>query len=80
MPYDSKAFGVVLSRLRARQNISQERFAISAEIARSHLTELENGKKVPRLDTLFRLAEALEMRPSELLRLAEEEMGLRQDR
>ena len=42
-------------------------------IARSHLTMLENGKKTARLDTAFRLACALEIKPSELIRMVEEE-------
>lgn len=71
MPYNSTAFGVVLSRLRTERSISQERFSAMAGIARSHLTMLENGNKIPRLDTFFRLAEALEMQPSELMKLIE---------
>lgn len=71
MPYNSTTFGVVLSRLRTERGISQERFSAMAGIARSHLTMLENGKKIPRLDTFFRLAEALEMQPSELMQLIE---------
>lgn len=75
MPYNSKAFGIVISRLRTKKGITQERFSALAGIARSHLTMLENGRKVVRLDTFFRIAEALEITPSELLRLVEEECG-----
>ena len=74
MPYNSKAFGIVISRLRMEKGITQERFSAFAGIARSHLTMLENGKKVVRLDTFFRIAEALGMRPSELIKMVEEEM------
>lgn len=73
MPYNSKAFGIVLSRLRTEKGMTQERFSAFAGIARSHLTMLENGRKVVRMDTFFRIAEALEMVPSELMRLVEEE-------
>ena len=75
MPYNSKAFGIVLSRLRTKRNMTQERFSACAQIARSHLTELENGNKVIRMDTFFRIAEALEMKPSELIKLVENEVG-----
>lgn len=74
MPYNSKAFGIVVSRLRTRKGITQERFSAFAGIARSHLTMLENGKKVVRLDTFCRIAEALDLSPSDLMMLIEEEI------
>ncbi len=74
MFYNSKAFGTVISRLRTRRGMTQERFSAFAGIARSHLTMLENGKKGVRLDTFCRIADALELSPSELMRLVEQEM------
>ena len=73
MPYNRKVFGSTVSRLRSERGISQERFSAMACIARSHLTALENGQKVPRLDTFFQIAEALEILPSELMKLIEQE-------
>ncbi len=73
MPYNSKAFGIIISRLRISKGITQERLAAFADIARSHLTALENGKKVARLDTFFRIAQALEISPTDLMRLTEQE-------
>lgn len=73
MPYNNKAFGTVVSRLRTRKGVTQERFSAFAGIARSHLTTLENGKKTVRMDTFCTIAEALELRPSELMRLVEQE-------
>ena len=75
MPCNSKAFGIVVSRLRCARGISQERFSAMAGIARSHLTMLENGRKVARLDTFCRIAEALEMAPHELMEMTERESG-----
>ena len=74
MSYNSKAFGMVISRLRTGRGMTQERFSAFAGIARSHLTMLENGKKRVRLDTFCRIADALELSPSALMRLVEEEM------
>ena len=73
MPYNSKAFGIVISRLRVRRGLSQETLSALAGVARSHLAMLEAGKKTVRLDTLFRIAEALGVSPSELVSLTEEE-------
>ena len=73
MPYNSKAFGIVISRLRISKGLTQERMSGLAGIARSHLAELESGKKTVKLSTLWNIAYALEMMPSELIRLVEKE-------
>jgi len=75
MPYNRKAFGVVISRMRVQKNLTQEQLAKSASIARSHLVALENGEKVARLDTVWRIAEALKVKPSDLIRNMEIESG-----
>ena len=73
MPYNRKAFGVVISRLRVEKGLTQEKMSGLAGIARSHLVALENGEKTVRLDTMWRIAEALEIRPGELIRRMEAE-------
>ena len=73
MPYNRKAFGIVISRLRTEKGMSQESLSAFAGIARSHLTMLENGRKTARLDTVFNLADALGVKPSELIRMVEED-------
>ncbi len=72
MPYNSKAFGIVISRLRTEKGMSQENLSAFAGIARSHLTMLENGRKTARLNTVFSIADALGVKPSELIRMVEE--------
>ena len=72
MPYNRKAFGIVISRLRAQKGMTQERLSGLAGIARSHLVVLENGEKTAKLDTMWRIADALEIQPSELIRKMEE--------
>ena len=73
MPYNRKAFGVVISRLRVERGLTQERMSGLAGIARSHLVALENGEKTVKLDTLWRIADALGIPPSELVRETEKE-------
>lgn len=75
MPYDRKLLGVIISRLRVERGLTQERMSGLAGIARSHLVALENGEKTMRLDTLWRIAEALGAKPSELIHLIEKEGG-----
>ena len=76
MPYNNKAFGVVISRLRINKGLTQEAMSGLADIARSHLVMLENGRKTVRLDTLWRIADALELSPSQLVLLIEKEIQL----
>jgi transcriptional regulator with XRE-family HTH domain len=60
-------FGRVLRRIRRERDLSQEALADMAGIARNHMSELERGRREPRLATLVRLADALGMGVGELL-------------
>lgn len=71
MSYNSKHVGVVIGRLRIKKGLSQERFSGLAGISRSHLADIENGKKIIRLDTLWKIAEALDIEPHELIGMIE---------
>ena len=73
MLYDRKSFGVVISRLRVQKGMTQEGLSGLAGIARSHLAALEKGEKTVKLDTVWRIAYALGLKPSELIRLTESE-------
>lgn len=73
MPYNRKAFGIVVSTLRVQKGLTQESLSGLAGIARSHLAALENGEKTAKMDTVWRIAEALGIRPSELVRKIENE-------
>ena len=67
MPYNSKRVGLIISIERNSRDMSQMQLSISAGISRSHLAALESGKKCPSLETVWNIADALSMRPSELL-------------
>ena len=71
MPYNRKTVGIVISTLRVQKGLTQEQLSGLAGIARSHLAALESGEKIPRADTLWRVAEALSVRPSRLIQMAE---------
>lgn len=75
MRYNRKAFGVVISRMRVQKKLTQEQMSKLTNIARSHLVALENGKKAARLDTVWRIAEALSIKPSDIIRNVEIEIG-----
>ncbi len=73
MPYNRKSFGIVVGRLRVQKGLTQEGLSGLAGIARSHLVALENGEKIAKLDTMWRIADALGIRLSELIRMMEKE-------
>ncbi len=73
MPYNSHATGRIIRDLRQQKGWSQEVLSGLAGIARSHLSEIENGQKAASVDTLWRIAEALGIRLSELIHQVEEQ-------
>ena len=67
------AFGRVLRRLRQERGLSQETVGELANLQRKYISLLERADYQPKLDTVFRLAKALEYSPSNLIALVEEE-------
>ncbi len=53
-----RAFGLALRTLRQRASLSQEDLA-GGSISRSHISDMEHGRRLPGLDTLMHLAERL---------------------
>ena len=73
MEYNKKITGMVIGRIRNERGLSQEVLSGLAGIARSHLAMIETGCKSASVETLWRIANALDMRLSELMALVEEE-------
>lgn len=69
------SFGSVLRDLRLDKNMTQEEMGFAAEIQRKHVSSLELGLKQPSLSTIFKLARALQMRPSQLIAQVEQVQG-----
>lgn len=53
---------------RRRAGLSQEKLAARAGLHRTEISLLERGERIPRVDTLMKLAGALEAPATELLR------------
>ncbi|HET8814300.1 MAG TPA: helix-turn-helix transcriptional regulator [Solirubrobacterales bacterium] len=60
-------FGQRLAQLRTNKGLSQERVADLADVHRTAISNLEQGSHLPRLDTLLKLAAALEVEPCHLI-------------
>lgn len=74
MQFDNQAVSAVIYRHRKEKGMTQELLSGLAGIARSHLSMIENGSKQPNFETVWRIAEALEIRPSELVAEIEAEV------
>lgn len=59
--------GANLRRARKRADLSQEEVSWLASIHRTEVSLIERGERLPRVDTLVKLAGGLEVRPEELL-------------
>lgn len=69
---NSNSFGVVLRVFRQKKGLTQEQLSERVDVVRSFICSLENGKKQPSLNMIYRLATALDVRPGELVDAAAE--------
>jgi transcriptional regulator with XRE-family HTH domain len=60
-------FGQNLKRARKRAELSQEELGIRATLHRTEVGLLERGERLPRIDTMIKVAGALEVPPAELI-------------
>ena len=74
MQFDYIAIAKVLRELRQSKGLSQDVLSGLAGIARTHLTMIENGDKQPNFETIWKLAVALDMKPSEFIAIVEKEI------
>jgi len=62
-----KSFGQVLRQLREEHGLSQEGLGLESGYHRTYISLLERGQKNPSLQTIFQLAKALNVEPSEIV-------------
>lgn len=63
-----KRLGTNLRRLREAKGLSQEAFAFDAGIHRTYVSDIERGARNPTITVVEKLADALGVTASELLR------------
>lgn len=66
------ALGRVIREFRGDAGLSQERLAHAADLSANYVSELERGLKAPSLSSVAAIARALNKRPYELVRAAED--------
>lgn len=72
----ARSFGEVLKEQRRRLGWSQEDFAFEAGLDRTYVSGVERGVRNPTLLIILKLCRALGVRPSTLLRRAEDATGM----
>lgn len=69
-----KAVGVVIKRLRQKTSQSVNLFAYENDLQKSMISRLENGQNEPKLASLWKIAEALNIKPSDFIKEVEKEL------
>ena len=71
---DAVVVGKVIQSFREQKKQSQELISGFAGIGRTHLSAIERGERKPTLDTFFKIADALGVKPSTIMAAIEEEL------
>jgi transcriptional regulator with XRE-family HTH domain len=70
------AFGLALRRLRLAADLSQEQLGLESGVQRNFISLIETGQNQPTVTTIFKLAQALGIKPSKLVAEAEREIAI----
>ncbi len=65
------ALGKALRKLRLAAELSQEQLGLESGVQRNFISLIETGQNQPTIGTIFRLAQALGIKPSKLVSEAE---------
>jgi len=63
----AKALGEALREFRRHQKMSQEQLAFASGFDRTYISLIERGVRSPTIRSLIRVADVLQVRPSEIL-------------
>lgn len=63
----AELIGEAIRNCRKKKGISQEVLSGLAGLDRTHYSKIERGLRSPSIDTLFKIAHALDMKPHELM-------------
>ena len=64
-----QSLGLNIKQLREAKGVDQKSFAFDCEIGRTQLYMIENGKTNPRLSTLMKIANGLDVSVDQLLKI-----------
>ena len=64
----AQCFGLNLVRARKAAGLTQDEAGFRASVHRTEVSQLERGRRIPRIDTLVKLAAAVSVNPEALLK------------
>lgn len=62
-----QAFGIVIKKYRVEKSLSQEEMAFQSGLDRTYISLLERGKRKPTINTIFSIAEVLQLPPHKII-------------
>lgn len=76
MVMNAEIIGCVLRELRENKGLTQEQLSGLAALDRTHYSKLERGLRSPTIETVFKIAQALDMKPHEIIMLIEDKIKI----
>ncbi len=64
---DTVLIGKIIQKCRMEKGMTQEVLSGLADLDRTHYSKIERGLRSPTIDTLFKIASALDMAPHQLM-------------
>ncbi len=71
----SKMLGIVVAKKRSEKGFSAHKFANEYDLDSGNLSRIEHGVTNCKFVTFWKIAEALGIKPSEFVKILEEELG-----
>lgn len=72
---DAKLIGRIIHEYRESRGLLQELASGLAGICRTHLSAIECGRRKPTPETFFKLCEAINVKPSDVMKRIEDALG-----
>ncbi len=66
------AFAMTLKNLRIKSGLSQQALADYCDLERVYISKLERGLSMPSIETIFKIAEVLNIRPADFVQQLDE--------
>jgi len=68
--------GNILKELRDKKGLTQEQLSGLATLDRTHYSKLERGLRSPTIETLFKIAQAIDIKPHEIMMIIENRINI----